>query len=196
MASYRAIGASCEAVVRLLQQSWRAELFDGASLQFKVYRTKDFSTPMDAGISLFLYRVMVNTTQRTPPAKPGPNGKIYRTQLPLDLHLLLTAWAKEASLEQEILGWMMRTIEDTPILPAGLLNSLLPDVFAAEETVEIVQGQLSNEEMFRIWDVFPNDYQLSVPYTARIVRIDSEVERHEGEAVLIKELDFGVLKGS
>jgi hypothetical protein len=194
MATYRAVGATCEAVVRLLQQSWQRNLFDGADLQFAVYRTRDFATPMDAGVSLFLYRVSVNTVQRTPPAKPGPGGRQRRSQLPLDLHFLLIPWAKDASLEQVILGWMMRTIEDTPILPAGILNTLSAGVFDADETVEIVVGHLSNEEMFRIWDVLPSDYQISVPYCARVVRIDSELDQREGGPVIARKLDFGALK--
>jgi hypothetical protein len=195
MATYRAVEAACEAVVRLLQQSWRSELFDHTDLQFAVYRTKDFDTPMETGVSLFLYRVTVNSIQRTPPAKPGPGGRPRRPQLPLDLHFLLMPWAKSASLEQFILGWMMRTIEDTPILPAGILNTLTtPDVFGAEETVEIVVGQLSNEEMFRIWDVLPTRYQISVPYIARVVRIDSELDQREASPVLTRELDLGTLK--
>src|SRR6185312_4180119 len=147
MATYRAVGATCEAIVRLLQQSWRREMFDGTDLQFAFYRTGDFATPMDAGVSLYLYRVMVNTVQRTPPAKPGPGNRRRRAQLPLDLNFLLTPWAKDASLEQVILGWMMRTLEDTPILPSGLLNTLTAGVFDSDETVEIVTGQMSNEEM-------------------------------------------------
>jgi Pvc16 N-terminal domain len=149
---------------------------------------------MEAGVSLFLYRVTLNSIQRTPPAKPGPKGHPRRPQLPLDLHFLLTPWAKSASLEQSILGWMMRTIEDTPILTSGILNTPTAGVFEAEETVEIVAGQLSNEEMFHIWDVLPTKYQISVPYSARIVRIDSELDQREGGPVLTRELDFGVLK--
>ncbi|GAC1393813.1 MAG: hypothetical protein NVS4B11_29420 [Ktedonobacteraceae bacterium] len=194
MATYRAVGATCEAVVRLLQQSWRRDMFNNTDLRFEVYRTGDFATPMDAGVSLFLFRVAVNSVQRTPPAKPGPRGRQRRPQLPLDLHFLLTPWAKDASLEQVILGWMMRALEDTPILPAGLLNTLLPDVFDADETVEIVVGQMPNEEMFRIWDVLPNDYQISIPYMARIVRIDSELDMSEAGPVVTRELDLGVLK--
>lgn len=196
MATYRAIGATCEAVVRLLQQSWQRDLFDGADLQFEVYRTRDFANPMDAGVSLFLYRVTVNNIQRRPPAKPGPHGLQRKPQLPLDLHFLLIPWAKNASLEQIILGWMMRTIETMPILPSGLLNTLTPGVFGADETVELVVGQLSNEEMFRIWDVLPNNYQISVPYSARIVRIDADLEQPEDSPVITKELVFGVLKES
>lgn len=199
MANYRAISAVCEAVVRLLQQSWRPELFDGTNLQFRVYRTKSFDSPMDAGVSLYLYRVVPNTTVRTPPPRPvpgQPEGRQRRPQLPLDLHFLLTPWAKEASLEHEILGWMMRTVEDTPTLPAGLLNSQVAGVFDADEQVQIVQGQLSNEDMFRIWDVLPSDFQISVPYMARVIYIDSTLDRQVGAPVLTRQLDFGVVKDS
>ncbi len=88
----------------------------------------------------------------------------------------------------------MRAIEDTAILPAGLLNAVTDGVFDDDETVEIVAGQMTNEEMFRIWDVLPRDYQISIPYTARIVRIDSNLDLNEAGPVLAKDLDFGVLK--
>jgi hypothetical protein len=196
VASYRAISATCEAIIRLLQQSWSPALFDDAGLQFRVFGTQSFATPMDAGVSLFLYRIIVHGVQRTPPAKPRPGLPARRHQLPLDLHMLLTPWAREASLEQEIMGWMMRTIEDTPILPAGLLNTVTPNVFEADETIEVLPGELSNEEMFRIWDVLPADYQVSVPYLARVVRIDSALELPEGGPVLTRKLDFGTLEAS
>src|SRR6266487_3966029 len=194
MATYRAVEASCEAVVRLLQQSWRRDLFESRDLLFQVYQTQDFATPMSTGVSLFLYRVTVNTIQRTPVPRPGPKGRLRRPQLPLDLHFLLTPWADHSSLAQAILGWMMRAIEDTAILPAGLLNAVTDGVFDDDETVEIVAGQMTNEEMFRIWDVLPRDYQISIPYTARIVRIDSNLDLNEAGPVLAKDLDFGVLK--
>jgi len=194
VANVRAIGATCEAVVRLLQQAWQPALFDDAELQFQVYRTRSFAAPMDTGVSLFLYRVALNGVQRTPGGGIGPDGRPRRTQLPLDLHVLLTPWAKEASLEQQILGWVMRTLEDTPILPAGLLNSLSADVFEPEETVEVVAGQISNEELFRIWDVLPNDFQISVPYVARVVRIDSALNVTLAGPVLSRRLDYGVVK--
>jgi hypothetical protein len=194
MASYRAIGSTCNAIVRLLQQSWSKPLFNNHDLQFKVYQTADFAQPMTFGVSLFLYRAAIHSAQRTPPSRPGPNGKPRRSQLPLELHLLLTPWASDASLAYEILGWMMRTIESTPILPAGLLNTSTAGVFAADETVELVAGQLTNEELFRIWDVIDAKFHVSAPYVARVVRIDSEIEEPGGGPVLTRELDFGVLK--
>lgn len=194
MASSAAIGSACDAVARLLHQSWRPELFDDAPLTFAVYRTTDFAAPMETGVSVFLYRVMVNAVQRTPSGRVLPDGTTRRTLLPLDLHLLLTPWAKDASLEQEILGWLMRTLEDSPILPAGLLNSRTPGVFADDETLEILAGQISNEELFRIWDVLPTNFQLSVPYLARIVRIESMLLETVAGPVLDRELQFGALR--
>jgi hypothetical protein len=194
MASYRAIGATCEGVLRMLRQAWSLALFNDAQLQFEVYTTKDFATPMETGVSLFLYKAGRNELQRTPPARPDSQGRPRRPQLPLNLYMLLTPWAKDASLEHEILGWMMRTIEDTPVLPAGLLNSRIAGVFEPEETVELVPGDLTYEELFRIWDVLPQDYHISVPYVARVVRIDSQFEVAGAGPVLTRQLDYGAFK--
>jgi len=129
---------------------------------------------MDEGISLLLYRIFQDGTNRTPPGRVQPNGKRGPTKLPLELHFLLTAWAKSASLQHELAGWMMRTLEDNAILNASQLNSYKPDVFFPEETVEIALAQLSTEDLFDIWDVMIRHvYQLSVPYVARVVRIES-----------------------
>jgi hypothetical protein len=175
MADYRAIAAVCDAVRYLLQTNYKPEDFNNIELEFKVYVAKDFSQPMTAGASLFLYRVFYNSNHRTPGGRVGPDGQRYRTQLPVDLHFLLTAWGKDASLQHTIAGWMMRTLEDTPILPVSLLNAVAPNVFRPDETVEISLTELTTEDMLRLWDTLlqNNVYQLSVPYIARNVRIES-----------------------
>ena len=75
---------------------------------------------------------------------------------------------------------MMRTLEDFSNLPPSLLNRVPGANFATDETVEIVPGQLTNEEMMHIWDKLDADYQLSVPYVARIIRITTQ-QRETGE---------------
>lgn len=173
MAGYRAIAATCEAVVHLLRIGHRPEDFNN-ELEFKVYLAKDFQQPMTAGVSLFLYRIFPNGSHRTPAGRLGPSGQRYKTQLPLDLHFLLTAWGKDASLQHTIAGWMLRALEDTPILPAGLLNAVAPDVFRPDETVEIGLTELTTEDMLRVWDALTQHvYQVSVPYVARMVRVES-----------------------
>lgn len=173
MANYKAIAAVSEGVISLLQDNYQPEDFNN-ELEFKVYLSKDFFQPMTAGVTLFLYRIYLNGTQRTPSGRMGPDGQRYRPQLPVDLHFLLTAWGQDASLQHTIAGWMMRILEDTPILPAGLLNRKYENTFHPDETVEIGFTELTTEEMFRIWEVIAHHaYQISVPYIARNVRIDS-----------------------
>jgi hypothetical protein len=189
MATFQAIGSVAEAVSRLLAQSWKPSLLNGMDLQFAVYQGKDFSTPMDAGVSVFVYQVGVNKVQRTlPPADPT-----HRRPLPLDVWLLLTAWAQDASVEHDILGWAMRTIDDNPIVSSGFLNAAIPGVFRPEETVELVPGELTNDEIFQLWQVLPNSLQLSAPYVARVVRVESTLALPQGVPVVTRELEFGTV---
>jgi len=189
VATYQAIGSVAEAVARLLEQTWQPSLLNGIELQFAVYRGMDFHNPMDAGVSVFVYQVAVNKSQRTlPPAQPQ-----HRRPLPLDVMLLLTAWAQDASAEHDILGWAMRTIDDNPILSSGFLNAAIPGVFRPEETVELVPGELTNDEVFQLWQVLPNSLQLSVPYVARVLRVESSLTIPSSGPVLTRELAYGTV---
>lgn len=189
MANHQAIGAVAEAVTRLLEQSWHPSLLVGIEPQFEVYHGKDFSTPMTTGISVFVFQVGVDTVQRTLP--PGlPN---HKRPLPVKIALLLTAWAKDASTEHALLGWGMRAIADNPVLSSGFLNAAAAGVFRPDETVDLSAGELTNDEIFQLWQVLPSSLQLSVPYVARVVRIESELLEPTGAPVLERHLDLGVL---
>jgi len=192
MADYRAIAGASEAILELLRHAYAPADFEGRQVEFKVYTGTDFKQPMTAGISLFLYRVFHNSSLRTPPGRLNERGRRLQTGLPLDLHFLLTAWAPTASLQHALLGWAMRTLEDTPVIPAGLLNARFPDVFRPSETVELVLAELSTEDLFRIWEtVTESNYQISVPYLARMVIIESRVEARDGAPVQQRTFDLG-----
>jgi hypothetical protein len=174
MASQVAIASTCEAVVRLLRSNFNPAEFNNATLDFQVYVADNFLQPMDQGVSLLLYRVYHNGSHRTPPGRIVGTQR-QRTKLPLDLHFLLTAWAKTASRQHEIAGWMMRVLEDNATLPAALLNAYQPDVFHDDETVDVTLAELTTEDLFHIWEVMINHvYQLSVPYVARVVQLESK----------------------
>jgi hypothetical protein len=191
MATPSAIAATTEAIIRLLRSSYDPTQFNNAALDFQVYCANDFLTPMDEGVTLLLYRIFQDGTNRTPPGRMQPNGLRGPTKLPLELHFLLTAWAKTASLQNELAGWMMRTLEDNAILYPSLLNSYKPDVFYPEETVEIALAQLSTEDLFDIWDVIIRHvYQLSVPYVARVVRIESPYVNVSGAPVQTRLMEY------
>ena len=194
MADFRAIEGTTNALVRLLQASYTSEAF-GHDLLFQAYVSESFQQPMAAGVSVFLYRLVVDGVHRMPPPRFDPSGARTHPQLPLDLHYLLTFWARDASLEHRLAGWTMRTIEDTPVLPHGLLEAAAPGVFEPDALVQVVPAELSNEDLFRIWDVLGQSrYQLSVPYLARNVLIESRRSMAEGEPVQERQTDWAVIE--
>lgn len=175
MAGFRAIEAACAGVLRLLEQSWRPDLTGIDDPQFRTYHASDFAKPMETGVSVFLYRVTVNTSQQRLPSRVPPGSVPSPQPLLLDLNIFITPWAKNAAYQQAILGWAMRVLADAPVLPAAQLNRGAPGVFDPDEIVEIIPAQLSNEELFRIFEVLPGHFALSVPYLIRGIRIQSPV---------------------
>jgi Pvc16 N-terminal domain len=194
MATYHAIAATGEAILGLLEAARPQPEF--ANAQFALYQSTNFQNPMEEGISLYLYRVATNTTRRNLPPSIGPDGRRYRPPLPLDLHYLLTPWARTAAKQQRLLGWSMRALEDTPILPVGLLNhyGTEPETFFPHETVELVCEPLSLQEIVNIWDAFKPNLQLSAAYVARMVAIDTAVEISERSPAQTRVFDFEAME--
>ena len=190
MATYRAIAATSQTILGLLRDACPREEFPRA--EFALYHAGDFEKPMEEGISIYLYRVAINTAVRNLPPRTTPDGRRYRPSLPVDLHYLLTAWAKDVAMQQRLLGWGMRTLEDTPILPAGVLNSQMPepDTFHANETVEIICDPLSLQDWAAIWDKLKPKLQTSITYVARMIAMDSTVEFAEAAPVQTRAFAF------
>jgi hypothetical protein len=188
MAKYPAIAAVGMAVLDQLASARPKPEF--ANAQFELYQSSNFESPIEEGISLYLYRVTINGALRNPASRIGPTGKRRRPPLPLDLHFMLTAWAKTAAKQQRLLGWAMQQLEDTPILPSGLLNSLGPEpgIFYPDETVEIISDPISIQDMFNIWENLKAKMQISVAYVARMVMIESALEQMESRVVQTREL--------
>ena len=185
MATYRAITTVCQAIRDLLE----ANAFDSA-LVFEVFTASDFDNRLPQGVSLYLYRVIPNGTVRTPAGR-HVNGKRQFVQLPVNLHFMLTAWANDASLQNLILGWAMRTLADNPIMPHGILEAAMAGVFRPNETVEIIPSDMSTEDLMRIWEnIATTSYELSVPYTARIIRLESEKFDDIGAPVQTRTVDY------
>jgi hypothetical protein len=153
--------------------------------QFELYQAKDFQSPIEEGISLYLYRITPAGEIRNYPPRVAPDGRRYRQALPINLHYLLSAWARDAVKQQRLLGWAMRALEDTPILPAGLLNQGGPEdtTFRPSETVELIMETISIYDMGAIWDVAKPNTQPSVCYIARMIGVESQIEIPTGPLV-------------
>lgn len=189
MSGHAGVASTLEAVVRLLRAAYDPADFNGAVLDFQVYVSDDFNHPMEQGVSLFLYRIYPNGSSRAPQGRLLPDGRRQRTRLPVDLHFIATAWARRASLQHEIAGWMMRVMEDNAVLTAELLNGPRPGVFQPEESLTLSHTDLSVEDTFRIWEtVIDHAYQLSIPYVARTLEIESQ--RTDGPFAPVQERVF------
>lgn len=195
MAKAQAIAVTGQAVLGLLADNIPKSEF--ANARFELYQTANFNvSPMEEGISLFLYRVEINSSLRNLPIKTGLDGITRRPPLPLDLYYLLTVWAKDAVKQQRILGWAMRTLEDSPILSAGRLNHFgtEAEVFQPNETVEIIFQTMSLQDMSNLWSAFKVSLPMSVAYVARVIGIDSTISAEESAPVQTRQTAFAKVK--
>jgi hypothetical protein len=131
-------------------------------------------------LSIFLYRIDFNKAMRAAWSSVGTADG--RGHLALDLHFLLTAWADNAEHEHLILGRAMQAIEYTPVMSGPLLYA--PAIAEADEpqaapmeAVQLLLEEISTEALMRTFDSLPTDYRLTVPYVARVVRLDTKQAR-------------------
>jgi Pvc16 N-terminal domain len=183
MAKYQAIAATGQAILGLLADSCPRPEFESA--RFELYQLKDFQSPIEEGLTLYLYRIAVNGSRRNLPPTTGPDGRRYRPALPLDFHYLLTAWAKTAARQQRLLGWAVRALQDVPVLPASFLGNYAPepDVFRPGESVEVILDPLSLPDLNNLWSAAKVSPPLSVSYLARMILIESEIPLEDAEPV-------------
>lgn len=177
MANLASIAATGRSIERLLNQAFAEPPVpvEGRTTRAFLIRTEDFDQTSSASIlqrpalSIFLYRVDFNKTMRA--AWSGVTFHDGRASLPLDLHFLLTPWAENAESEHAILGRAMQCLDGTPILSGPLLHA--SGDWAPNEAVNLVLDEISTEAVMRTFDSLPADYRISVPYIARVVRLDA-----------------------
>lgn len=176
MADHAGISAVGKSIERMLNAGFSSlEPVSGQNTRAVLVRSEDFekanvatSLPAPA-LSVFLYRVDFNKTMRAAWSAVGfHDGMVH---LPLDLHFLITPWATNAEHELCILGRAMQCLETQPILSGPLLHP--SGNWAANEAIQIVLEEISTEAVMRTFDSLPTEYKLSVPYIARITRIDA-----------------------
>ena len=190
MATSQAIAATGQAIIALLANACPKPEF--AAARFELYQLIDFQTPMEEGVSLYLYRVAASGSRRNLPPTVGPNGERFRPPIPLDLHYIASAWAKTAVKQQRLLGWLIRLLEDVTILPVGLLNNTGPEaqIFKPNETVEVIMDQITLQDWNNLWSTTKANPPLSIGYVARMVVIDSTLAMTE-VPVQTREFGFG-----
>jgi hypothetical protein len=187
MAGFAGIAAVGKSIERLLNLAFsERQPVAGKNTRAVLIKTDNMKANQVASaigpnaLSIYLYRVDFNKAMRSAWSAVGSaDGKGY---LALDLHFLLTPWADNAEHEHLILGRAMQVLEYTPMFSGPLLYApVLP--YADEpqatpnESVQILLEEISTEALMRVFDSLPTDYRLSVPYVARVVRIETRESR-------------------
>jgi len=170
LANFRAIHAVGASLVRYLSSVYPADLRAELPFEFKLVASSELNGP-DAEfrhtITLYLHRVSVNAQTRNS-AVPVPLAEDV-VPLSLDLHYLVTVWADSSLEEHTVLGWVMRELQQHQAMS---LSDLSPEAdWSADDIVQVVPSEMSNEDMMRIWDALDPGYRLSVSYVARVVPI-------------------------
>jgi hypothetical protein len=193
LATYRGIGAVGQTIVGLLKEASTDTEF--AAQRFELFQPSDFSgpNPIQEGVSLYLFRVAVNTSRRNMPPGVGPDGQRFKPPVPVDLYYLLTPWAKSAVKQHRLLGWAIRELQNVTVLPASVLNYYAPerDTFRPSETVELVFETMTPQELENIVNPMKLTQPLSVCYVARTVMLESTVPYAEAGPVQTRVFDYG-----
>src|SRR5262245_19698492 len=103
MATFPAIASTTAALIKLLEGAAFDTEWDQAS--FLQHRSADLQEAGSekSAVSFYLYHVNVNASRRTAPDTWAADGTRRPAILPLDLHYLMTAWAKNALTQQRLL---------------------------------------------------------------------------------------------
>ncbi|MEU0391100.1 DUF4255 domain-containing protein [Streptomyces chartreusis] len=161
--------------------------------------------PAEPTITVFLYQVTPNTSQRNTdlPTRAADGRLVRRAAAPLDLHYLISAYGEEAELVgQRLIGSVVRTLHEIPVLPkdiielagerAHLSGSNLAE---AAQRVRFTPTVMDIDETSKLWGMLhQTPYTLSVVYQAALVFIDGREVPVPGKPVErpeVRVLPFG-----
>lgn len=193
VANSYSVSAVSKAILGILVNACNADpVFTG--VEFKIVQPTDFQkgVPLTDGVSIYLYRVVVNGQLRNRPPRPTRDGKQYGQSLPIDLYYLLSFWGSDFDKQHRLLGWAMRTLEDHAHLPVSLLNSFGPETetFHDDEVVDLTCDVLTMQDMLNINDILKPNITLSVGYIVRTVFLDTQRELPTTQYIQTREYDI------
>jgi hypothetical protein len=151
------------------------------------------------GVSIWLYRIERDEQTLNYPPRRLPNDSVEHRPLPLRLHYLVTPvfsniglGANVSTTEQEVLGVVLQTFNDLPILKGSLLQD---DLAGSDLQLAVRLESLDLEAITRIWDALEGSYQLSVSYEVSLVFIDSARPAQSIAPVHSVHTDHGLVLG-
>ena len=145
-------------------------------------------------LNIFLHQVTPNSGWRNAglPSRSGTSGeRLTNAPLALDLHYILTAYARADFQAEILLGYAMHLLHERPVLdraairralnPSPLDVSMLPPAFQAlaasdladqVELLKITPAVMGTDEMSKLWTAIQTHYRPSAAYVISVVLIE------------------------
>ena len=169
MATAEAIALFVESALTLLRASLPPLVNPARIVAVRPDQFADFADPTTPAVTIFLYRVTVEDSERNRLRRTLPGGRSTRPLLPLSLQMLVTPWARQIADEHQILGRILQTFYDNAEMGPAVLQGAAWD---PQDSVQLMPDPLQIEEIHRVWESSELPYRLSVAYLARVVGIE------------------------
>lgn len=177
---YSALRSTTSTLTSLLDQKLTnhpqlGALFNG-SLSVSAATPEEIRTN-GQGVSVWLYLIERDEQTLNYLPRRVSSDTLEHHPLPLRLHYLVTpvfdnvgAGGNVSTTEQEVLGVVLQTFNDMPLIKGSLLKS---DYAGSDIQLAVRLETLNLEAITRIWEALEGSYQLSVSYEVSIINIDS-----------------------
>jgi len=133
-----------------------------------------------AQVSVFLYNITELSSMRNQPqdsTKPP-------TLLNLKLQYLITPLTENAEEDQIILGKIMQTFAETPVLRGADLQGNLKE---SGEDLRITLDTLEVEDLNKLWTMLAAPYKLCVSYAVQPIRIQAATKPAQAPVIIKKD---------
>jgi len=142
-------------------------------------------------LNIFAYQVAPNPgwCQDELPLRSAQGDLLKRPLLALDLHFLITAYAKDEAHAEALLGYAAQYFHTTPVLTRKEIKQLETSwvagsalekglaeagLSAQAELIKISPHPMSSEEISKLWAAFQAQYRPTIAYQASVVLIESD----------------------
>ncbi|MBN1569770.1 MAG: DUF4255 domain-containing protein [Acidobacteria bacterium] len=143
-------------------------------------------------LNVFLYQITPNAALRNAdlPTRTGDGDQTRRPVLAVDLHYLITAYSRNGSQAEIMLGQASHLLHDRPIFSkhdistmetkwtAGadpfLKNIAASGLSGQMEIVRIITQEQSAEELSKLWSAFQTPYRPTMAFLVSVLLIEAE----------------------
>ncbi|MEU2130733.1 DUF4255 domain-containing protein [Streptomyces sp. NPDC018352] len=202
MSNALALAHVTQALALLIEDNLQPEIDIAVNVEA---RKPPADPPTDPTITVFLYQVTPDTSQRNNdlPSRTSDGRLVKRPAAALDLHFVISAYGDEATLVgQRLIGSVVRTLHEIPVLPKDMIELAGEkpylagsDLADAVQRVRFTPTVMDIDETSKLWGMLhQTPYSLSVVYQAALVFIEGREQPVPAEPVdrhTVRVLPFG-----